>query len=111
MPLWAILLLGAGALYLVAKASSNVAVAIPAGAASYKIAAGGTAYYQSDPSLGTGALGGAVAQAGTLPAGTLVYSSTGAGANPILSSDQAYELIIAPGVGKVYVSIAGIVVQ
>jgi hypothetical protein len=101
MPIWGWLILAAaGIAWLSSKGAG--AVQIPPGAATYKIAASGAAYYPSDPS----AASGTVAQSGMLAANTVVYATA---ATPVLSADQSYELILAPGTGQVWVQISNLV--
>lgn len=110
MPLW-LLLLGGGALVLWLASRQNLNISIPQAASAYRVASTGADYWQSDPSLGSGQTGVAPAKAGTLPAGTIVYATTPAGSAPVLSSDQSYELVLAPNVGQVWVGISSIVTQ
>ena len=110
MPLW-LLLLGGGAVVWWLASRQAVSVPVPSGASQYRVDSSGADYWTSDPSLGSGQTGVAPAKAGTLAAGTPVYATTPAGAAPTLSSDSAYELILAPGIGQVWVGIASIVAQ
>ena len=122
MPLWLWLAGGAGLLWWL-NSRHQVQVAIPPGAATYKIVAGGADYFTSDPSLLSKPLVSSswasdglnvsqampVTKAGSLAAGAVVYSTTSG--SPQLSADQSYELVLAPGVGQVWVSIASILAQ
>lgn len=78
----------------------------PAGTSKYKITAGGTPYYKTDPSVAAGAT-----VAGTLPAGALVYSTAAPGGSPTLSQDASYELVAIPGAGTAWISIASLLAQ
>ena len=91
---------------------SVAALLQPPGTAVYKISSEGADYFTSDPSLVTGQVDmslGTSLHPGKLAAGTAVYSTAMSG--PQLSTDQSYELVLAPGVGQVWVSIASILAQ
>ncbi len=108
MPLWLWLAGGAAALWWL-NSRQKVQVAIAPGAAAYKVGSEGADWFSSDPSLGSGQSGVPLTKGGTLSAGTVVYSTTSG--SPKLSADSAYELVLAPGVGQVWVSIASILAQ
>jgi hypothetical protein len=97
MPLWLILLGGAA---LVWYWRSNMTPAIIPGALKYTVNAP-SAYYSTDPSVTSNAV-----SAGTLPAGTLVYSTVAADA--VFSNDGSYEYVTTPSNGNVWIQVSNL---